>query len=104
MEAQLKELLDFLHDRNPNVRQIALSNLLGHTAKESPYRNLFYGTGLSESTAIRDLKLLCRDQPVSNGHPIQARTQNQPDGLGYCSRCFCCPCESCRRLACQHTL
>jgi hypothetical protein len=34
------------------VRQIALSNLLGHTVKTSPYRSaLFFNTGLSTSTA-----------------------------------------------------
>ncbi|KAH7885751.1 hypothetical protein F5I97DRAFT_1875120 [Phlebopus sp. FC_14] len=69
METQLKELLPFLRDRNPQVRQIALSNLLGQTAKESPYRSIFF-QGLQrgglqqpqETDVIRDLKLLCRDQ------------------------------------------
>ena len=65
METQLRELLQFLHDKNPNVRQIALSNLLGHTAKESPYRKIFFGGTSTESAPIRDLKLLCRDQAVS---------------------------------------
>ncbi|OBZ73605.1 Protein HGH1 [Grifola frondosa] len=66
---QLKELIPFLRDKNPQVRQIALSNLLGHTAKGSPHRNIFF-TGLrsgglqqaQDSDVIRDLKLLCRDQ------------------------------------------
>ncbi|EGN95120.1 hypothetical protein SERLA73DRAFT_77131 [Serpula lacrymans var. lacrymans S7.3] len=69
MEGQLRELIPFLRDRNPQVRQIALSNLLGHTPKGSPHRNIFLaglqGGGLQkpkETDIIRDLKLLCRDQ------------------------------------------
>ncbi|KAF9649195.1 DUF383-domain-containing protein [Thelephora ganbajun] len=69
MESQLSELLGFLHDRNPQARQIALSNLLGHTPKEAPSRSIFFkglqGGGFGkqpESEVMRDLKLLCRDQ------------------------------------------
>ncbi|KAH8116309.1 hypothetical protein DFH11DRAFT_1701313 [Phellopilus nigrolimitatus] len=63
MEDQLKELLQFLHDKNPQVRQIALSNLLGHTPKGSPHRGIFFtGIGAAGNDCIRDLKLLCRDQ------------------------------------------
>ncbi|EIN09451.1 cytoplasmic protein [Punctularia strigosozonata HHB-11173 SS5] len=69
MDAQLKELLPFLHDRNPQVRQIALSNLLGQSAKDAPYRKIFLegvsSGGLKkgqDTDVIRDLKLLCRDQ------------------------------------------
>ncbi|KAL4066153.1 hypothetical protein V8B97DRAFT_2015284 [Scleroderma yunnanense] len=72
MDDQLKELFPFLRDRNPQVRQVALSNLVGQTAKESPYRNIFFeglkGSGLQkpqETDLIRDLKLLCRDQPAA---------------------------------------
>ncbi|KAJ1306884.1 hypothetical protein OPQ81_007869 [Rhizoctonia solani] len=69
MESQLKELLGFLHDRNPQVRHIALENLLPQTPKEAQYRRIFLdqisGGGLTpskEPESIRDLKLLCRDQ------------------------------------------
>lgn len=62
------QLLPFLHDRNPQVRQIALSNLLAQTPKDAPHRKIFFsGTqsgGLQkakDSDVIRDLKLLCRD-------------------------------------------
>lgn len=66
----LSKLLQFLHDRNPQVRQIALSNLLGHSSKDSPHRDVFFaglrrGSGSqkpAENSCIRDLKLLCRDQ------------------------------------------
>ncbi|GBE86618.1 Protein HGH1 homolog [Sparassis crispa] len=68
-EDQLKELIPFLHDKNPQVRQIALSNLLGQTPKGSPHRDIFL-SGLpagglqraQDSDVVRDLKLLCRDQ------------------------------------------
>ncbi|KAH9066564.1 DUF383-domain-containing protein [Lactarius vividus] len=66
---QLRELFQFLHDKNPQVRQISLENLLSHTLKDAPNRAIFFEglqshTGLQspkESTLIRDLKLLCRD-------------------------------------------
>ncbi|KAF8579914.1 DUF383-domain-containing protein [Ramaria rubella] len=71
MDAQLVELLPFLHDRNPQVRRVALENLLGHTPAGSQYRGIFFA-GMdsrdiqSETTkdteVSRDLKLLCRDQ------------------------------------------
>nr|GAT51388.1 predicted protein [Mycena chlorophos] len=62
------QLIPFLRDRNPQVRQIALSNLLPQTAKDAPHRNIFMAGqagGLQkskENDIIRDLKLLCRDQ------------------------------------------
>ncbi|KZT25139.1 DUF383-domain-containing protein [Neolentinus lepideus HHB14362 ss-1] len=71
MEDQLRELLPFLHDRNPQVREIALGSLIGHTAKESPYRKIFLpNSGLQktqDNEAIRDLKLLCRE-PTTVAH------------------------------------
>ncbi|KZP30490.1 DUF383-domain-containing protein [Athelia psychrophila] len=72
IEAQLRELIPFLRDRNSQVRQVALSNLLGHTPKGSPHRNIFFSAnkagGLNkpkENEIIRDLKVLCRDQPAT---------------------------------------
>ncbi|KAI0695330.1 hypothetical protein C8T65DRAFT_46549 [Cerioporus squamosus] len=67
--AQFQELFQFLRDKNPQVRQIALANLLAQTPKGSPHRDLFYsglqGGGLQqkqENDVIRDIKILCRDQ------------------------------------------
>ena len=65
------QLTQFLRDKNPNVRQIALANLLSQTPKGSPHRDLFY-SGLQrgglqekhENEIIRDIKILCRDQLV----------------------------------------
>ncbi|KAJ3922457.1 hypothetical protein F5877DRAFT_75236 [Lentinula edodes] len=68
MEGQLKELLSFLRDKNPQVRQIALDNLLPQTPKDAPHREIFFESRSSafkktdEPPVIRDLKLLCRDQ------------------------------------------
>ncbi|KAH9992766.1 hypothetical protein BJV74DRAFT_396533 [Russula compacta] len=69
MQQQLTELFQFLHDKNPQARQIALENLLPHTPKDAPHRSIFFDglqshAGLQkprETTVIRDLKLLCRD-------------------------------------------
>jgi hypothetical protein len=65
-----------LRDKNPQVRQIALENLLPQTPKGAPHRNIFLAGASSgglqnmsqkpkENDIIRDLKLLCRDQLVS---------------------------------------
>ncbi|TFK25130.1 cytoplasmic protein [Coprinopsis marcescibilis] len=70
MQAQLLELVPFLRDRNPQARQLALSNLLPQTPQGSPYRDTLFFKGLGggglqkpkETDVIRDLKLLCRDQ------------------------------------------
>ncbi|KAG6819178.1 hypothetical protein H0H93_014598 [Arthromyces matolae] len=70
MEEQLRELIPFLRDRNPQVRQVALSHLLPQTPSGSPHRNIFFtglqGGGLQvkskDTDLLRDLKLLCRDQ------------------------------------------
>ncbi|KAH9967398.1 DUF383-domain-containing protein [Russula dissimulans] len=60
MQQHLRELFQFLHDKNPQARQISLENILPHTAKDAPHRSIFFDD-LQESTVIRDLKLLCRD-------------------------------------------
>lgn len=66
------QLIPFLHDKNPQVRQIALANLLGHSNKESPHRAIFLdglrSGGLQhaqDNDVLRSLKLLCRDQLVN---------------------------------------
>ncbi|KAK0203110.1 hypothetical protein DFS33DRAFT_1374967 [Desarmillaria ectypa] len=69
MEEQLREIVPFLRDKNPQVRHLALSTLLPQTAKDAPHRNIFLSglqtSGLQkpkEADIIKDLKLLCRDQ------------------------------------------
>lgn len=71
------ELLTFLSDPNAQVRQVALSNLVGYSNKTSSQRLLLTdkhngldgkpleGRNGKEVDTIEDLKRLCQDQPVS---------------------------------------
>ncbi|KAH9840057.1 DUF383-domain-containing protein [Rhodofomes roseus] len=76
---QLEELIPFLHEQNPQVRQIALANLVGHTPKDAPHRQIFFA-GLStsglkqqgDSQVIRGLKLLCRDHLATAHDALRA--------------------------------
>ncbi|KAF0555779.1 eukaryotic protein [Gigaspora margarita] len=61
MEEQLNSLLEFLHDGNPNVRQLALNHLLGYTVKSSQLQNIFKQNNMRP---ISDLKNICREDPV----------------------------------------
>jgi len=85
--ASLTELFEFLSSPNPSARHLALQNLLGHTPKSAPQRNIFIPTafaGISNGgglqggkpsagpssddvkvQALKDLTNLCRDQAVS---------------------------------------
>lgn len=71
------ELLTFLTDPNAQVRQVALSNLVGYSARTSTQRTLLtdrhkglldgkalLGRNGKEVDTIEDLKRLCQDQPV----------------------------------------
>ncbi|KAH7906508.1 hypothetical protein BJ138DRAFT_1129855 [Hygrophoropsis aurantiaca] len=88
MAAELQELIPFLRDKNPQVRQIALSNLLGHTPKGAPHRDALFFAGLQsgglqkarETDIIRDLKLLCRDQ-LAVAHDAFRALVNLSDSL-----------------------
>ena len=85
------QLIPFLRDRNPEVRRLALSNLISQTPKDSPYRNIFLadsgGLGQKENDIINDLKLLCRDQLVSQLQLQTWRLDEHPT-LVDCSRCL----------------
>ncbi|CAG8621397.1 5973_t:CDS:2 [Ambispora leptoticha] len=65
MEEQINELVSFLRVPNPevgiSVRRGALSHLLGYTAKTSQYQYIFK---LNNRQPIKDLKLLCMDNPL----------------------------------------
>lgn len=70
------ELLTFLTDPNAQVRQVALSNLVGYSAKTNPQRTLLtdkhrgtdgkplQGRNGKDVDTVEDLKRLCQDQPV----------------------------------------
>lgn len=72
------EVLTFLSDPNAQVRQVALSNIVGFSDKNSPHRSLLVtkhknrdgspliGRDGKEVDTIEDLKRLCQDQPVSS--------------------------------------
>ena len=72
------ELLTFLTDPNAQVRQVALSNLVGYSARTSTQRTLLtdrhkgldgkalLGRNGKEVDTIEDLKRLCQDQPVGS--------------------------------------
>ncbi|KAI5452890.1 Protein hgh1 [Naganishia albida] len=86
--SSLADLFEFLHSPNPDARQVALSNLVGHTAKGQAARSIFIPNGSTPTKAqliadengaqskslsqeelfkigmLEDLKLLCRDQAV----------------------------------------
>lgn len=89
--AQL-ELLTFLSDSNAQVRQVALSNLVGFSAKTSSMRSLLIdkhkgpdgrplvGRDGQEVDTIRDLKKLCQDQPIA-AHDAFCALINLSDSL-----------------------
>lgn len=71
------ELLTFLSDPNAQVRQVALSHLVGYSAKTSTQRSLLtdkhkgldgkplQGRNGKDVDTIEDLKRLCQDQPMT---------------------------------------
>src|SRR5260221_13014878 len=82
------QLFQFLHDRNPEARRLALNHLVGHTPAGSQYRPLFLaGIDSSENEVVRDLKLLCRDHPVclcaffSDAKPHESRQATAHDAF-----------------------
>ena len=83
--ASLSELFQFLDSPNPSARQLALQNLVGHTAKNDPQRQIFIPTSFAGTSggglvpekrkqgaeedenkvkALKDLCALCADQAV----------------------------------------
>ncbi|KAJ3714524.1 hypothetical protein C8R42DRAFT_646441 [Lentinula raphanica] len=68
VERQLLEVLPFLHDPNPQARQVALANLVPYTVRGVDGRGVFFRTNNEdegkegrEPVAISDLKKLCRE-------------------------------------------
>lgn len=86
----LAQIIPFLRDRNAQVRQLALENLLPQTVKGAPHRSIFFSDlqsgGLQkpkENDIIRDLKILCRDQivriyPLNRYSPLIRFTERIP--------------------------
>ncbi|PWZ00823.1 hypothetical protein BCV70DRAFT_200089 [Testicularia cyperi] len=86
------EVLTFLSDPNAQVRQVALSNIVGFSAKTSPQRSLLtakhrnrdgsplMGRDGKEVDTIEDLKRLCQDQPIT-AHDAFSALINISDSL-----------------------
>ncbi|CAG8471883.1 8440_t:CDS:10 [Funneliformis mosseae] len=62
-------LLDFLHEDHPNVRQVALENLLRYTDSTSKLQHLFKRENMKP---IRDLITLCNDETVTAHNAYKA--------------------------------
>ncbi len=85
-------MLTFLSDPNAQVRQVALSNIVGFSAKDSPQRSLLIskhknrdgspllGRDGKEVDTIEDLKRLCQDQPTT-AHDAFSALINISDSL-----------------------
>lgn len=104
--AELTELFEFLHSPNPAARQIALQNLIGHTAASSENRHIFIpssfaalpgekpeeNSGLAvkrkegqeqdeaKILVLKDLAMLCRDQAII-AHDALSALINLSDNL-----------------------
>lgn len=107
--SELSQLFEFLSSPNPAARQIALKNLIGHTPKNDPQRDIFIpsafaaapgdtaqkadGGGLQPNKrkegaeqddakvkAIQDLANLCRDQ-AAIAHDALSALINLTDSL-----------------------
>lgn len=70
------EVLTFLADPNPQVRQVAMANVVGFSAQSSPNRALLTGKVTDSNgeplkiwddsplDVLQSIKNLCHDQPV----------------------------------------
>ncbi|SPO24630.1 uncharacterized protein UTRI_01594_B [Ustilago trichophora] len=86
------EVLTFLSDPNAQVRQVAVSNIVGFSAKDSPQRSLLIskhknrdgspllGRDGKEVDTVEDLKRLCQDQPIT-AHDAFSALINISDSL-----------------------
>ncbi|CAG8632213.1 1662_t:CDS:2 [Cetraspora pellucida] len=81
MEEQLNSLLEFLHDGNPNVRQLALSHLLGYTIKSSQLQNIFKQNNMRP---IKDLKSICKEDPIVANDAFKALVNLTSDDNEIC--------------------
>lgn len=78
------EVLTFLADPNPEVRKVAVSNIVGYSAQGSPLRNLLIeplkdsggkpvlGRDGEPLDVLHRLKEMCRDQPLAAHDALSA--------------------------------
>ncbi|KAG0149137.1 hypothetical protein CROQUDRAFT_653953 [Cronartium quercuum f. sp. fusiforme G11] len=76
---QFEELIEFLHDRNPEVRRLAVHALLPYTAASNPNRTAIFASksldrkaGQLKPTILNDLKNLCEDQHITAHDALSA--------------------------------
>ncbi|EGG12617.1 uncharacterized protein MELLADRAFT_101039 [Melampsora larici-populina 98AG31] len=76
---QLEELVGFLHDRNPEVRRLAVNALLPYTPASNPKRTTIFASkdsnrkaGQLDQNIINDLKNLCEDQHLTAHDALSA--------------------------------
>ncbi|KAI9477736.1 MAG: hypothetical protein EXX96DRAFT_568011 [Benjaminiella poitrasii] len=62
MEAQIKELIPFLHQPALEIRAIALHHLVPYTPNGNQYRHLLIE---QRQTVCKDMKALCKEDPVT---------------------------------------
>ncbi|PWN53032.1 hypothetical protein IE53DRAFT_404844 [Violaceomyces palustris] len=91
------EVLTFLSDPNAQVRQVAVTNIVGFSAKTSPHRSLLIdkhknrdgspllGRNGKPVDTIEDLKRLCNDQPIT-AHDAFSALINLSDSLTVAKR------------------
>ncbi|KAI8330413.1 hypothetical protein BC941DRAFT_440434 [Chlamydoabsidia padenii] len=78
MDKQILELLDFLHEPSLEVRAIALHHLVAYTPKTSEYQPLLIG---KRDTLCKDLKKLCREDPITAHDALKALINLSGDPL-----------------------
>ncbi|KAI8636844.1 hypothetical protein BD408DRAFT_425480 [Parasitella parasitica] len=78
MDAQIKELIPFLHQPSLQVRSIALHHLLPYTPEGNEYRHLL----IKQKQAVcKDLKALCKEDAVTAHNAFSALVNLSSDPL-----------------------
>ncbi|CAO3625988.1 unnamed protein product [Mucor fragilis] len=78
MEAQIKELIPFLHQPALEIRAIALHHLVPYTPNGNEYRHIL----LEQKAGVcKDLKALCKEDPVTAHDALRALINLSSDPL-----------------------
>ncbi|KAI9357519.1 hypothetical protein BD770DRAFT_322009 [Pilaira anomala] len=78
MEEQIKELIPFLHQPALEIRAIALHHLVPYTPNGNEYRHLLME---QRSTVCKDLKQLCKEDPVTAHDALRSLINLSSDSL-----------------------
>ncbi|KAG1063394.1 hypothetical protein G6F42_027222 [Rhizopus arrhizus] len=78
MDAQIKELIPFLHQPALEIRAIALHHLVPYTPNGNEYRHIL----LEQKAGVcKDLKALCKEDPVTAHDALRALINLSSDPL-----------------------